>query len=80
MRGRATRNSTYRFSPQTGLILEHKIDSIEPAPTQAVFDALRAALAKLGLAGGDDTQVPGAPGAARVQPVPVPVRARAKSS
>ncbi|KAH9912228.1 uncharacterized protein B0H18DRAFT_890469 [Fomitopsis serialis] len=69
-------NSTYTFSPQTGLIHLHQIDSIEPAPTQAVFDALRAALAKLGLAGADDgAQAPGAPGAARAQPIPASVRA-----
>jgi len=47
-------NSTYVFSPFTGLIHAHIVESIEPAPHQAVFDALRAALAKLklGLAGG----------------------------
>ncbi|KAH9829039.1 uncharacterized protein C8Q71DRAFT_863591 [Rhodofomes roseus] len=74
------RNSTYTFSPRTGLIYLHHIDSIEPAPTQAVFDALRAALAKLGLAPGGGEQAPGAPGAARAQPVPVPVHVRARSS
>ncbi|KZT64807.1 hypothetical protein DAEQUDRAFT_732163 [Daedalea quercina L-15889] len=66
-------NSTYTFSPLTGLIHLHKIDSIEPAPSQAVFDALRAALAKLGLTGGDGSQ---APGAVRTQPAPVPVSAK----
>ncbi|OBZ77299.1 hypothetical protein A0H81_01782 [Grifola frondosa] len=46
------RNSTYTFSPITGLIYLHTIDSIYPAPHQAVYDALRAALVKLGLTGG----------------------------
>ena len=37
-------NSTYTFSPVTGLIHVHRIDSIHPAPHQAVYDALRASL------------------------------------
>ena len=40
-------NSTYTFSPVSGLIHKHTIDSIQPAPHEAVFDLLRAALAKL---------------------------------
>ncbi|GBE84532.1 hypothetical protein SCP_0605110 [Sparassis crispa] len=35
-------NSTYAFSPLSGLVQTHTVDSIEPAPHQAVFDALRA--------------------------------------
>lgn len=33
-------NCTYTFSPLTGLIVHHNIDSIEPAPHQALFEAL----------------------------------------
>jgi hypothetical protein len=33
-------NSTYAFNPQSGLIHMHTINSILPAPHQAVFDAL----------------------------------------
>ncbi|KAI0635438.1 hypothetical protein C8Q77DRAFT_706374 [Trametes polyzona] len=42
-------NSTYTFSPITGLIHLHSIDSIHPAPHQAFFDALQAVLSKIGL-------------------------------
>lgn len=38
------RNSTYTFSPNTGLIYRHVINSIHPAPHQAVYDALRSSL------------------------------------
>ncbi|KAI0354011.1 hypothetical protein OH77DRAFT_533008 [Trametes cingulata] len=55
-------NSTYTFSPTTGLIHLHNIDSIHPAPHQAFFDALQAALSKLGLGG---SQGEGAGGVAR---------------
>ena len=41
------RDSTYGFSPVSGLINLHTIDSIQPAPHQAAYDALRA----LGMAG-----------------------------
>ncbi|KAI8973168.1 hypothetical protein BD414DRAFT_397476, partial [Trametes punicea] len=44
-------NSTYTFSPTTGLIHLHNIDSIHPAPHQAFFDALQAALSKIGFGG-----------------------------
>ncbi|KAI0084990.1 hypothetical protein BDY19DRAFT_987277 [Irpex rosettiformis] len=33
-------NCTYTFSPLTGLIIHHSVDSIEPAPHQALFEAL----------------------------------------
>ncbi|CAL1710748.1 unnamed protein product [Somion occarium] len=33
-------NSTYTFSPTTGLIQLHTVDSIEPAPHQSIFEAL----------------------------------------
>jgi hypothetical protein len=33
-------NCTYTFSPLTGLIVHHSVDSIEPAPHQALFEAL----------------------------------------
>lgn len=48
------RNSTYTFSPVTGLIHLHTIDSIHPEPHQAVYDALRSSLGNvfgLGLKG-----------------------------
>ncbi|CAK5262243.1 unnamed protein product [Mycena citricolor] len=37
-------NSTYTFSPLTGLIHIHTINSIHPAPHQAVYDSLRTSL------------------------------------
>ncbi|KAF8908203.1 hypothetical protein CPB84DRAFT_1674484 [Gymnopilus junonius] len=39
--------STYTFSPITGLIHQHIINSIHPAPHQAVYDTLRLSLSKL---------------------------------
>ena len=36
--------STYTFSPITGLIHEHTVNSIHPAPHQAVYDSLRSSL------------------------------------
>ncbi|KAG5642939.1 hypothetical protein DXG03_001856 [Asterophora parasitica] len=39
-RGEWEVNSTYTFSPKTGLIEKHVVDSIYPAPHQAVYDAL----------------------------------------
>jgi hypothetical protein len=39
--------STYSFSRRTGLINSHTINSIYPAPHQAVYDALRASLVKV---------------------------------
>ncbi|KIL61844.1 hypothetical protein M378DRAFT_199381, partial [Amanita muscaria Koide BX008] len=39
--------STYTFSPLSGLILSHVIDSIHPAPHQAVYDSLRSNLGKV---------------------------------
>ncbi|KAI0666363.1 hypothetical protein C8Q78DRAFT_1059110 [Trametes maxima] len=62
-------NSTYTFSPETGLIHLHNIDSIHPAPHQAFFDALQAALSKLGLGG---TPGEGAGGVARTTSQPRP--------
>jgi len=44
--------STYTFSPISGLIHEHVVNSIHPAPHQAVYDSLRLSLGKvLGLWG-----------------------------
>ncbi|KAI0051613.1 hypothetical protein FA95DRAFT_1485200 [Auriscalpium vulgare] len=40
--------STYSFHPSTALIHLHIVDSILPAPHDAVFDVLRAALGSLG--------------------------------
>jgi hypothetical protein len=39
--------STYTFSPITGLIHEHVVNSIHPAPHQAVYDSLRLSLGKV---------------------------------
>jgi len=53
-------NSTYTFSPITGLIHIHTINSIHPAPHQAAYDALRSSLERvLGLAGGGVAQPTG---------------------
>ncbi|KAJ7654771.1 hypothetical protein B0H17DRAFT_1099536 [Mycena rosella] len=56
-------NSTYTFSPLTGLIHIHTVNSIHPAPHHAVYDALRASL---GLGPGPvfGPNEPGRPGAA----------------
>jgi len=44
----------YSFSPMTGLIYLHQVDSIDPAPHIHAYDALRLALAKvLGIGVGD---------------------------
>lgn len=40
-------DSTYSFSPISGLIQTHTIDSIHPAPHQAAYDALRASLSSV---------------------------------
>ncbi|KAG9219928.1 hypothetical protein CCMSSC00406_0009531 [Pleurotus cornucopiae] len=56
-------NSTYTFSPLSGLIHVHTIDSIQPAPHQTVYDALRSSLGKvfgLGLIDGGEPQAGGA--------------------
>jgi len=53
-------NSTYTFSPTTGLIHNHTINSIHPAPHQAAYVALRSSLERvLGLAGGGVAQPTG---------------------
>ncbi|KIO11707.1 hypothetical protein M404DRAFT_40043, partial [Pisolithus tinctorius Marx 270] len=45
-------DSTYSFSPFTGLINLHTINSIQPAPHQAAYDALRASFSNVfGLGG-----------------------------
>jgi len=41
------RESTYAFSPATGLIQEHMVNSIHPAPHQAVYDSLRLSFGKI---------------------------------
>lgn len=48
-----SRDSTYGFSPVSGLINLHTIDSIQPAPHQAAYDALRASLSQVFGMGGD---------------------------
>ncbi|KAL0577550.1 hypothetical protein V5O48_004448 [Marasmius crinis-equi] len=54
-------NCTYGFSPITGLILSHTINSIEPAPHQTVYDALRVSL------GGVFGHGYGVPGSERIE-------------
>ena len=41
------RTSTYSFSPNSGLINNHVVNSIYPAPHQAVYDSLRLSLGKI---------------------------------
>jgi len=56
-------NSTYTFSPITGLIHTHIVNSIHPAPHQAAYDSLRLSLSKvfgLGLQGGGGARADGA--------------------
>lgn len=43
------RNCTYTFSPETGLIHRHAVDSIEPAPHESFYEAIRGL--RLGLGG-----------------------------
>ncbi|KAI1787212.1 hypothetical protein LXA43DRAFT_975391 [Ganoderma leucocontextum] len=66
-------NSTYTFSPTTGLIRLHVVNSIHPAPHQAFFNALRAALNKIGLGG---AQGAGEGGMARTTPSSPPQSSR----
>ena len=40
---------TYSFSPVTGLILIHTINSIHPAPHESVYEAFRLGFGRLGL-------------------------------
>ncbi|KAJ7231291.1 hypothetical protein B0H12DRAFT_970308, partial [Mycena haematopus] len=56
-------NSTYTFSPLTGLIHIHTINSIHPAPHQAVYDALRASLGNVFAS--KESSRPGAAGAVK---------------
>jgi len=42
--------STYTFSPSSGLIYRHTVNSIDPAPHEAMYSALRSSLIRLGLA------------------------------
>ncbi|KEP50958.1 hypothetical protein V565_070400 [Rhizoctonia solani 123E] len=41
---------TYRFSPTSGLINQHDVNSIHPAPHSTVYNAFQRSLEKLGLA------------------------------
>ncbi|CEL59917.1 hypothetical protein RSOLAG1IB_09201 [Rhizoctonia solani AG-1 IB] len=40
---------TYRFSPRSGLINQHDVNSIHPAPHSTVYNAFQMSLQKLGL-------------------------------
>ena len=55
--------ATYEFSPTSGLISKHIVNSIDPAPHETVFAALRNSLVKLGLVGqetaGREDAIPG---------------------
>ncbi|KAJ6617585.1 hypothetical protein B0H10DRAFT_2033082 [Mycena sp. CBHHK59/15] len=57
-------NSTYTFSPLTGLIHIHTVNSIHPAPHQAVYDSLRASLGNV--FGGKKISTPGRAGAGAI--------------
>ncbi|KAK2462769.1 hypothetical protein APHAL10511_005160 [Amanita phalloides] len=63
--------STYTFSPLSGLILTHVIDSIHPAPHQAVYDSLRSNLGKVF---GWNGAPAGLPRPAEVHPAPAVCR------
>jgi len=54
----ADRESTYTFSPSTGLIHKHVINSIHPAPHVAVYESLRGSMGKLLGLGGDGAPSP----------------------
>lgn len=41
------RESTFTFSPTTGLVHQHIVNAIHPAPHLAVYDSLRLTLGKL---------------------------------
>jgi len=56
--------STYTFSPVTGLIHEHVVNSIHPAPHQAVYDSLRLSLGKVLGLGWDGQAGSGSPNGA----------------
>ena len=45
---------TYNFSPLTGLILIHTINSIHPAPHESVYEAFRLGFGRLGLGFGPE--------------------------
>lgn len=58
------RNYTYTFSPITGLIHLHTIDSIEPAPHAALFEAM----GRFGLVGGGSERNAGSGGVGGMVP------------
>ncbi|KAF8329644.1 hypothetical protein F5887DRAFT_114497 [Amanita rubescens] len=66
-------SSTYTFSPLSGLILMHVINSIHPAPHQAVYDSLRTNLGKV--FGWEDGAPTGLPRPVNVHPEPAACRA-----
>ncbi len=61
------------FSPLSGLILTHVINSIHPAPHQAVYDSLRTSLGKV--FGWEDGVPTGLPRPVNVHPEPAACRA-----
>lgn len=63
------RNCTYTFSPHTGLVERHTVDSIEPAPHESFYEAIRGL--RLGL-GGSAPGI-GPHGGAAACPVRLPV-------
>ncbi|KIY50205.1 hypothetical protein FISHEDRAFT_71818 [Fistulina hepatica ATCC 64428] len=48
--------STYTFSPLTGLILKHRVHSIQPEPHLSVYEPLRSSLGKVFGFGGNSRQ------------------------
>ncbi|KAE9402207.1 hypothetical protein BT96DRAFT_991376 [Gymnopus androsaceus JB14] len=47
--------STYTFCPYTAQIVQHTVNSIDPAPQKTVYDALYQALGAVGIGGGKGT-------------------------
>lgn len=45
------RECTYTFSPRSGLVILHTVNSIHPAPSETVYQAFQKALSKLSIAG-----------------------------
>ena len=45
------RECTYTFSPRSGLIDLHTVNSIHPAPSETVYATFQKALSKMSLAG-----------------------------
>lgn len=63
----------YRFDEDTGMIIEHKVERIEPAPGKKIWAGLTAAFARLaGFQPGTPTHTQTPSGCQHLQPVPLP--------